>query len=194
MNKFIRNVFCAVLAILFVCFSVPAAAAVTDSGITVSGGSSEIWEMNNLETVVSGYDPIPMLCIKVSFDANGNGINDYDDSDSTKLYADATSPYYGEQWSYSTDAYWAGMLFSDTGKTLKNSYKKVSGGSFYFYAAEEKSGTVNDGVVSVVINSKHTYAKSGSKLGDNGERLLALQASDQYIDFSKFDKNSDGNI
>ena len=45
---------------------------------------------------------VPLLVIIASFDANGNGINDYDPSDPTKLYSDKTKDYYGEQWAQTT--------------------------------------------------------------------------------------------
>ena len=59
-----------------------------------------------------GLSPIPLLVIKISFDANGNGKNDFDQSDSKRLFNDKTSPYYGEQWCDSSDKYWADILFA----------------------------------------------------------------------------------
>ena len=84
-----------------------------------------------------GLSPIPLLVIKISFDANGNGKNDFDQSDSKRLFNDKTSPYYGEQWCDSSDKYWADILFADSNTSLKKYYQEVSGGSFYFYPAEE---------------------------------------------------------
>ena len=146
-----------------------------------------------------GLSPIPLLVIKISFDANGNGKNDFDQSDSKRLFNDKTSPYYGEQWCDSSDKYWADILFADSNTSLKKYYQEVSGGSFYFYPAEEnyvgKDGAVNDGIVEVVVPHKHPMAKTGSDHEeDASSREAALREAGKYVDFSKFDKNKDGKL
>ena len=50
---------------------------------------------------------VPLLVIIASFDANGNGINDFDPNQPDKLYSDKTKDYYGEQWALTTpDDHW----------------------------------------------------------------------------------------
>ena len=46
----------------------------------------------------NGVKNIPILGIVASFDADGDGENDYDPKDTDKLYSDVTQKYYGEQW------------------------------------------------------------------------------------------------
>ena len=41
---------------------------------------------------------VPLLALIVSFDANGNGKNDYSADESNKLFADPDSALFGEQW------------------------------------------------------------------------------------------------
>ena len=143
------------------------------------------------------YEPIPLLTIRISFDPNGNGINDYDPNDQTKLI-NTDSEYYGEQWIYSKASSWYTTLFAEDFKSLKNYYKEISDGRFWFYPAEESEGTENDGIVDVVIKQKHPDAiyghNSSSKTKWANERQLALKAASEYVDYSKFDKNGDGTI
>ena len=142
-------------------------------------------------------DPIPLLIIVISFDANNNGVNDYDPSNPTKLHADKKDPMYGEQWSYSKDSEWYNRAFADKG-SLKAFYEEVTEGNFWFYPAEEtyvdeeKGGVENDGIVQVVVPYKHPYAKTGNQGSeDAASRNAALIEASKYVDFASFDK--DGN-
>lgn len=147
-------------------------------------------------------EPIPLLVIKISFDASGNGENDFETLNGSKLYADKTSEFYGEQWCYSKDSYWYTALFSDANKaSMKNFYKTMSGGKFWFSPAEETyensktGGVVNDGIVEVVVPHKHPYAKTGNQTGeDSASRTAALKAADEYVDFASFDKDGNGSL
>lgn len=143
------------------------------------------------------FEPIPLLVIRISFDANGNGKNDYDPENPTKLI-NKDSDCYGEQWIYSKPNPWYTTLFDDEYKSLKNYYKEISDGKFWFYPAEETEGTANDGIIDVVINQKHPDAIYGhneaSKTRWANERVLALKAADEYIDFSKYDKDGNGDL
>jgi len=143
-------------------------------------------------------DPIPLLVIIISFDANGNGVNDYDPSNPTKLHNDKTSPLYGEQWSYSLDSEWYNRLFAET-SSMKAFYKEATEDHFWFYPAEEtyvdetKGGTENDGIVQVVVPHKHPFAKTGNQGSeDSASRAAALNEASKYVDFSKFDKDGNG--
>lgn len=163
---------------------------VASSGETLISDSGLIYEREC-------YEPIPLLVIRISFDANGNGINDYDPDNPTKLI-NKDSDNYGEQWIYSNAASWYTMLFDDDYKSLKNYYKEISDGKFWFYPAEETEGTENDGIIDVVINQKHPDAIYGhneaSKTRWANERALALKAADEYIDFAKYDKDGNGEL
>ncbi len=156
----------------------------------------------------NGLDPIPLLVIKISFDADGDGKDFYTDPD--KDFGEnrkKDSPTYGEQWCYSDDDWWYDQLFSDDTYSLKSYYNFISHGNFYFYPAEETYSPetykkkpndgqydgVNDGIVHVVLNRKHPNA-DGDDMASGEERALALKAADQYVDFSKYDKNGDGFI
>lgn len=146
-------------------------------------------------------DPIPLLIIKVSYDANNNGVNDYDPNVSGKLFSDKSSEYYGEQWCYSMDSYWASTFFSDDPASMKSYYKSVTNGKFWFtpapetYAGEEFEGAENDGIVNVVVPYKHPYASTNSDSSEDGaSRVAALKAADEYVDFAQFDKNNNGKL
>ena len=149
-----------------------------------------------------GYlDPIPLLIIKISYDPNGNGVNDYDPQNPNKL-TDKSSEFYGEQWCYSEDTPWYKTFF-DTGNpaSMINFYKKQTNGRFWYYPAEEtsadvhKNGKINDGVVNVVVKHKHPEAQTNSNSNeDAASRQAALKEADKYVDFASFDKNNDGRI
>ena len=139
-------------------------------------------------------EPIPLLVIKISFDADGNGRNSWTD-DKKIDNVNPDSPRYGEQWCYSPDSWWAEQFFSDEEYySLKNYYKYISNGKFWWEAAEESYGTVNDGVVHVILpNVKHPNTTMGDT--SSGPELgAAVKAADEYIDYSKYDKNGDGVI
>ena len=83
----------------------------TTSGETTSGettGQTELPldEIKNAIKIeaspVTQTTEIPLLVILANFDANGNGVNDWDENDPDKLYSDKTKDYYGEQWAGST--------------------------------------------------------------------------------------------
>lgn len=126
-RKTIRGLMAALLAFAMLFAFMPLAFAAEDEGFILTELPDNSWSL----------DPIPLLVIKISFDANKNGIDDYDMSNGSKLYSDKTSPYYGEQWSYSTDKYWYNAFFSNDKSSMKTYYKEVSNGSFYFCPAEE---------------------------------------------------------
>ena len=150
---------------------------------------------------VGGYqEPIPLLVLKISYDANGNGVNDYDDANPTRLFQ-KDSEYYGEQWCYSMDDLWYERLFADTDSSMKQYYLELSEGRFYYkpaeetYAGEEYNGSVNDGVVNVVIPYKHPQAETGSQSSEvTASRLAAIKAAAEFVDFKSFDKNDDNKI
>ncbi|MBQ9745211.1 MAG: InlB B-repeat-containing protein [Clostridia bacterium] len=141
-------------------------------------------------------DPIPLLCIVVNFDANGNGVDDNADGSKASAVKTSGNALYGEQWCHFNHDVWYNMLFSDEGQTLKNYYKLMSDGKFYFtpapetYADASKNGVANDGIVEVVINGPHLELKDSWVY----YYKEALQQIDQYVDFSVFDKDGNGKI
>ncbi len=151
------------------------------------------------------YEPASLLFIRVSFDADGDGEDDYDPKTPSKLYSNKSSPCYGEQWLHTKASKFYNVAYNET-NSLNTYYKALSGGRFYFTPAEESysdealENYENDGIIDVVINVAHPQAMalkkgvSGNKQysDDYGQRHMALRAADEYIDFSKFDKNGDG--
>lgn len=148
-----------------------------------------------VETTNTGKysEPIPLLVIKISFDADGSG-TDARMQDGKIDVKDSSSVRFGEQWCYSDDSWWYEQLFSDNYYSLKNYYKYISNNQFWWEPVEETYGTVNDGVVYVILpNVKHPNSTMGDTT--SGPELgVAVKAADEYVDYSKYDKNGDGVI
>ena len=148
------------------------------------------------------YQPIPLLVIKVNFDVDGDGKDCYDILDEKgersfafdRRYFPKLSPHVGEQYCYSPDSYWAEICFGDKRGSLNDYYKYISNGRFYWIPVEETSGTANDGVITVTVNDPHPGVKDTSGLSSGNERRHAIEAADQYVDFSKYDKDGSGDI
>ncbi len=183
------------------------------SSMSIFAGAAEAKAQTN-GRVVDGYEPIPLLVIKINCEVDGDGKDCYeikyeedvlDDKGNVlfeageRKYAYARwqrkdSPQYGEQYCYSPDEYWAELCFGEGFGTLNDYYKYISNDRFYWIPAEETSGTPNDGVITVTVNEAHPGSKDGGDLGDGPERGAAIKAADEFVDFSKFDKNKDGEI
>ena len=162
---------------------------------TTQAADADEFVLDHLERDEFRLSPIPLLCIRISFDANGNGVDDWDPYDSSKLYRDEKSEYYGEQWIHSSVGYWTNMLFSKESKSLYAYYNEISCGSFYFYAGEETQGEVNDGIIDVVLHMSHPRARiTNNFTSDGGERRAALEAANEYVDFKSYDKNGNGYV
>ena len=69
---------------------------------TLNAAEAEEFVLDHLDKNEKWLKPIPLLCIRISFDANGNGVDDWDPYNSSKLYADKDAEEYGEQWIHST--------------------------------------------------------------------------------------------
>gem|GEM_PF-510366 len=183
-NSVVRIVSAALAALfvfmMFGAFGSVASAAETDEYVFDSIDKDEL------------LSPIPLICIRISFDPNGNGVDDYDPYDPSKLYSDKSAEYYGEQWIHSPLSHWQNMLFGVGKKSLYDFYYEMTEGQFYFYAGEETEGDVNDGIVDVSIKLAHPRSKLDSGTADGGERRAALIAANEYIDFAKYDKNKNG--
>lgn len=135
---------------------------------------------------------VPLLVIIASFDANGNGINDYDPSNPTKLFEDKTKDYYGEQWAGTTPEDQWDRYFGDTGYTVANYYKELTMGKMTFVPAEftkkAPNQTKQNGVLAVTLKKPHPTA-SGNAIPTI---LDIIRATDEYIDYAAYDVNKDG--
>ena len=136
---------------------------------------------------------IPLLIILANFDADGDGVNDWDETNPSKLYSDKTQPYYGEQWAGSelTDHY---NLYFGEGKSLSNYYEELTMGAFRFVPIEfdvmPEGSPVPNGMIEVTVPIPHPSAS-----GDAGGTITKVfQATDPYIDYSKCDTNGNGKI
>lgn len=166
-------------------------------------GDEEIQQASNsnVESKYYGkWKSIPLLVILISFDPNSNGIDDYDASDSTKLFSDKTSPYYGEQWITSSHSAWSNRMFKAS-NSLSAFYTKMTQNAFTFYPANEtcvdesKGGVANDGIVEVVVKLKHPFAQTGNQSNEYSEaRIQALKEASKYVNFKSFDTNNNGVI
>ncbi len=182
------------------------------STMSIFAGAAEAEKQTN-GRVVDGYEPIPLLVIKVNCEVDGDGKDCYNvvyeedvyengklvHEKGTKKYVvkrvlDKNSAQRGEQYCYSPDEYWANVCFGEGFGSLNDYYKYISNDRFYWIPAEETSGTKNDGVITVTVNAKHPGAvyDSGTTSGD--ERGKALAAADEFVDYSKYDKNKDGQL
>lgn len=89
---------------------------------------------------------------------------------------------------------WKNKFFGTSGNTVNNYYKAQSNSKFYFTPAEESYGTVNNGVVKVKLNYSHPNTASNITYDNMKIVEDALSLADNYVDFSKYDVNGDGNI
>ncbi|MBQ9745212.1 MAG: InlB B-repeat-containing protein [Clostridia bacterium] len=183
--------FALVLAMVFSALSVFALVGAAEEPITST----------DLGMSYTDYQPIPMLIIKINFEVDGIEGDCYevrgeDGVERILAYNKKLKdkPQYGEQYCYSPDSYWAEMCFGDERGTLNDYYKYISNGKFYWIPVEETSGTANDGVITVTVNAKHPGTQDSSGLYDANERRLAVEAADQYVDFSKYDKDGNGDL
>ena len=148
------------------------------------------YPISDIDYAYDGYTPIPMIVIQTSFDADGDGIDDNPDGSGETAVTNKEAACYGEQWCHTKAEEWIPILFSTEGSSLRTYYEYVSNGQFYFYAAEENHGTPNDGIVDIVIEGVHPACKDNWLWCFN----VGVQAASEYVDFSAFDKNKNGNI
>ncbi|MBO5006373.1 MAG: hypothetical protein J6C89_02910, partial [Clostridia bacterium] len=151
------------------------------------------YPISELDYAYDGYDPIPMLVMQLSFDADGDGVDDNTDGSGNAAVTDKNSPSYGEQWCHTTDEDWQKNLFNEEGASLRTYYEYQTYGGFYFKPAEETYGTANDGIIHLVLNNKHPDVVSA-----DGQWfhcfVQAIEAANEYVDFSKFDTNQNGRV
>ncbi|MBQ9511453.1 MAG: InlB B-repeat-containing protein [Clostridia bacterium] len=153
-------------------------------------GASWQDESDNIEPT-----EVPLLVIIASFDANGNGKDDFDASNPSKLYSDKTKDYYGEQWAATKPEDHYDWIFGKTNRwSLTNFYKEMTLGRVYYVPAQFDKKVpgqfVEDGILSVVLKMKHPGASNAAATTISA----IIKATDEYVDFSKFDKNRDGKV
>lgn len=180
-----KRILCMILAITLALgiFTLPSFAETTDE----TDYSYTEADMSDYDYKV--YDPIPLLVLVVSFDANGNGI---DDLKAGNNVTSTTSGCFGEQWAYTKESYWANEYFGEKGKTLNTFYKYNSHGSFYWVPVEETYGIENNGVIYVTVNMVHPNATGGKTTANGSEKYKALEEAAKYMDFEKYDKDGNG--
>ncbi len=150
------------------------------------------YSYSEIKKVYEGYTPIPLLVIVINFDADGDGKDAYLEGKST---TDSSSDAYKEQWAHSEESYWAQSLFGDEGSTMKNYFKLMSNGNFWWEPAEETYGEANNGIVYVTLNMQHPGTSGSDRPATVGNaRIPAINEAAKYVDFSKYDKNGDGVI
>ncbi len=139
---------------------------------------------------------IPLIVILANFDADGDSVDDWDENDPSKLYSDKTAPYFGEQWAGTdvTDHY--DLYFGD-GYSLTNYYEELTMGAFRFvplkFDVVPEGSPYTEGVIEVVVHHEHPSAFGGSAKAQSAITAV-FEATDPYVDYSKYDLNDNGVI
>ena len=138
---------------------------------------------SNLHTAVTtkklDMKPVPLLVLLISFKPKD-----------AKTWED------GIQMISTSKEYWYNVCFGDEGYTLKNFYKEMSGGKFYFEPAKIL-GTDIPGVLEVTLDIPHPDRMTKDSPGKSHGNAFyciaeALKKADPYIDFSHYDIDNGG--
>jgi len=89
-----------------------------------------------------------------------------------------------------SDLNWNEKIFGGLYGQINHYYKEVSNGRFLLQEANETKSTINDGIIQVTLAKNHP----GNNLMSRTDLADALNLADPFIDFSLYDKNSNGNI
>lgn len=134
---------------------------------------------------------IPILGIVASFDANGNGVDDYDPNDTDKLFSDPKQKYYGEQWAITKPSDHYDIFFKE-GHSVSDYYKEQTGGLINFVPCKfekvESEWGTTDGVLAVTVPIKHPTCSNDA----GGAIRTIVNATDEYVNFAQYDTNGDG--
>jgi immune inhibitor A len=89
------------------------------------------------------------------------------------------------------------LMFAEKGSqylSVAQYYRDNSYQKFNLQPAEESHGTVNDGVVDILL--PYSHPNFGSNYGGPSQNLVrdALREANRHIDFSQFDNNHDGQL
>ncbi len=133
-------------------------------------------------TVSSGGLKVNMVIIQVTFEGSIN----------QSSYGD---PFAHQSFKSSANC-WANKIFGTGTGQLNEYWQEVSYGKFMVYPAEETYGTANDGIISVSLSGNHpNFGKSSeTKVYPSTYFSDALKKADPYIDYSKYDKDSDDHL
>ena len=105
---------------------------------------------------------------------------------------------YNNQTISSTSNTWMNKIFGKNSNELNHYYLEASSDKFEFAQAKENLGCENDGVVSVKINRDHPNVDIDDynqfETTVYSDLALALEEVDEYVDFSLYDNNANGNI
>ncbi|MBQ8498114.1 MAG: hypothetical protein IJ489_11770 [Clostridia bacterium] len=140
---------------------------------------------------------IPLIIILANFDADGDGEDDWDENEPDKLYKDQSQPYYGEQWAGSevTDHY---DRYFGEGLSLTNYYEELTMGAFKFVPIEfdvvPEGSPYTNGIIEVVVHHQHPSSGSGGSAKAQSAIKAVFEATDPYIDYTKYDINGNGRI
>ena len=136
---------------------------------------------------------IPLIVILANFDADGDGEDDWDPNDPKKLYSDGSKDYYGEQWADSDIADHWDVYFGD-GYSLSNYYEELTMGAFRFvplvFDVVPEGSAFDRGVIEVTVPIPHPSASGNA----HGSITNVFEATDPYVDYSKYDLNDNGKI
>ena len=147
-------------------------------------------------TPITETKEIPLIVILANFDADGDGVDDWDPDNPSKLYSDKTKPYYGEQWAGSELLQHYDLYFGD-GLSLTKYYEELTMGAFKFVPIEfdviPEGSPVQNGMIEVIVHNPHPSAFGGS---DEAQKAIkaVFEATDPYIDYTKYDTNGNGKI
>ena len=129
-------------------------------------------------TVSSGGLKVNMVIIQITFEGS------------------ITQPSFGDpfaQQSFKSNTNcWANKIFDNGSGQLNEYWQEVSYGKFMLYPAEETHGTANDGIISVSLSGNHP--NFSTDISPTPWFTDALKKADPYIDFSKYDNDSDGHL
>ena len=142
---------------------------------------------------VTETQEIPLIVILANFDADGDGEDDWDPNDPKKLYSDGSKDYYGEQWADSDIADHWDVYFGD-GYSLSNYYEELTMGAFRFvplvFDVVPEGSAFDRGVIEVTVPIPHPSASGNA----HGSITNVFEATDPYVDYSKYDLNVTGKI
>lgn len=136
---------------------------------------------------------IPLIIILANFDADGDGVDDWDPNEPDKLFKDGSKDYYGEQWADTDLADHWDIYFGD-GYSLSNYYEELTMGAFRFVPIEfdvvPEGSPFTKGVIEVTVPIPHPSASGNAQ----GTITNVFEATDPYVDYSKYDINDNGKI
>ena len=143
--------------------------------------------------------PAPLLIVIASYDANGNGINDYDPLH-PELLNDKASPIFGEQWALTKPEDCYETFFGETGYSMLNYYKELTNNKFWFYPVHidhPQRENAPEGILEITVPIPHPAALRNLEGFNNviaARKAIhdIVKACDPYVDFAKYDTNGDG--